>query len=273
MALAICSREDHVLSIARNGLLGASGREMHVLLPELREEHMARTPPSKIANRLLAGLPAKALAQLRRHLEPVSLPRGQVLTKPGARIDYVYFPESGMVSLVHPLADGTQIEVGVIGREGFVGAAVLLGANSSPVEAMVQIPGSALRMRATVFRQQVARIKPFSDAAHRYAQALHLQVSQTAACNGRHLLHERLARWLLTAHDRADGDELPLSHEFLSMMLGTRRVGVTLALGTFRTAGIIKNRHGCVTVIDRANLEDAACECYRSVREEYANLL
>jgi CRP-like cAMP-binding protein len=273
MALAICCREDHVLSIARNGLLGASGQEMHVLLPELREEHMARTPPSKIANRLLAGLPAKALAQLRRHLEPVSLARGQSLTKPGVRIDYVYFPESGMVSLVHPLADGTQIEVGVIGREGFVGAAVLLGANSSPIEAMVQIPGSAVRMRATVFRQQVARNKPFSDAAHRYAQALHLQVSQTAACNGRHLLHERLARWLLTAHDRADSDELPLSHEFLSMMLGTRRVGVTLALGTFRTAGIIKNRHGRVTVIDRANLEDAACECYRSVREEYASLL
>src|SRR5690242_6124880 len=178
-----------------------------------------------------------------------------------------------MVSLVHPLSDGTRIEVGVIGREGFVGAAVLLGANSSPIEAMVQIPGSALRMRATVFRAQVARIKPFSDAAHRYAQALHVQVSQTAACNGRHILQERLARWLLAARDRADSDELPLSHEFLSMMLGTRRVGVTLALGTFRTAGMIKNRHGRVTIVDRADLEDAACECYRSVKREYELLL
>jgi CRP-like cAMP-binding protein len=178
-----------------------------------------------------------------------------------------------MVSLVHPLRDGTQIEVGVIGREGFVGVAVLLGANSSPVEAMVQIPGSALRMRTTAFRAQVARIKPFSDAAHRYAQALHVQVSQTAACNGRHVLQERLARWLLTARDGADSDELPLSHEFLSMMLGARRVGVTLALGTFKTAGIVKNHHGRITILDRANLEDAACECYRSVKEEYANLL
>src|SRR5581483_11074937 len=219
---------------------------MHVLLPARWEEHMARAPP-KIANRLLAGLPAKALAQLRRHLEPVSLPRGQILTKPGARIDDVYFPESGMVSLVHPLTDGTQIEVGVIGREGFLGVAVLNGADSSPVEAIVQMAGSALRMRATIFRQQVARIKPLSDAAHRYAQALHIQVSQTAACNGRHVLQERLARWLLTARERAESDELPLSHEFLSMMLGTRRVGVTLALGTFRTAGIIKNRHGGIT--------------------------
>src|SRR5690242_14119586 len=106
-----------------------------------------------------------------------------------------------MVSLVHPLSDGTRIDVGVIGREGFVGIAVLLGANSSPIEAMVQIPGSALRMRATAFREQVARIKPFSDAAHRYAQALRVQVSQTAACNGRYVLQERLARWLLTAAD------------------------------------------------------------------------
>jgi CRP-like cAMP-binding protein len=234
---------------------------------------MAPKKSSTIANRLLAGLPAKARAQLARHLEPVSLPRGQVLTKPGVRINYVYFPEGGMVSLVHPLTDGTQIEVGVIGSEGFVGVPVLLAADTSPVEAMVQIPGSALRMRATVFRQQVARIKSLSDAVHRYAQALHVQISQTAACNGRHLLQERLARWLLTARDRADSDELPLSHEFLSMMLGTRRVGVTLALGTFRTAGMIKNRHGRVTIMDRANLEDAACECYRSVKEEYANLL
>jgi CRP-like cAMP-binding protein len=244
-----------------------------VLLPELREERMAPKNSSIIANRLLAALPAKALAQLSRHLEPVSLAWGQVLTKPKARIDYVYFPESGMVSLVHPLTDGTQIEVGVIGREGFVGVAILLGANSSPIEAIVQIPGSALRMRATAFRAQVARIKPFSDAAHRYAQALHLQVSQTAACNGRHVLQERLARWLLTARDRAESDELPLSHEFLSMMLGARRVGVTLALGTFKTAGIVKNHHGRITILDHANLEDAACECYRSVKEEYANLL
>jgi CRP-like cAMP-binding protein len=234
---------------------------------------MAPRSAPTIANLLLAGLPPRALAQLSRHLEPVSLPGHQILAKPGVQIDHVYFPESGMVSLVHPLADGTQIEVGVTGREGFVGVAVLLGANASPLEAMVQIPGSALRMRATVFREQVARIKPFSDAVHRYAQALHVQVSQTAACNGRHVLQERLARWLLTARDRANSDELPLSHEFLSMMLGSRRVGVTLALGTFRTAGIIKNRHGRITILDRANLEEAACECYGSVKREYELLL
>jgi CRP-like cAMP-binding protein len=234
---------------------------------------MAPKDSSSVTNQLLAGLPPRALAQLSRHLEPVPLTHRQVLAKPSAATDHVYFAQCGMISLVHPLADGTQIEVGVIGREGFLGVAVLLGAETSPVEGMVQIPGSALRMRATVFREQVARIKPFSDAVHRYAQALHLQVSQTAACNGRHVLQERLARWLLTARDRADSDELPLSHEFLSMMLGTRRVGVTLAIGTFRTAGIIKNRHGRVTIMDRENLEDAACECYRSVKREYELLL
>jgi CRP-like cAMP-binding protein len=178
---------------------------------------------STIADQLLAGLPPRALAKLRRHLESVSLPGRQVLAKPGAQIDHVYFPESGMVSLVHALADGTQIEVGVVGREGFVGVAVLNGADTSPIEAMVQTPGSALRMSATVFRAQVARSKPISDAAHRYAQALHVQVSETAACNGRHVLQERLARWLLAARDRAESNELPLSREFLSMMLGARR--------------------------------------------------
>jgi CRP-like cAMP-binding protein len=227
-----------------------------------------KQPP--ITNLLLAGLSAKELARLRPHLEAVPLRPRQILSKPGAPIESVYFVESGMISLVHLLEDGAQIEVG---GEGFFGAQVLLGADTSPVEAMVQIPGTALRMRAPALRRQVNRSAPLLRRLLRYAQALHLQVSQTAACNGRHALLERLARWLLTARDRADSDELPLSHEFLSMMLGSRRVGVTLALGTFRKAGIISNRHGRVTITDRDQLEDAACECYSSVKKEYDLLL
>jgi len=178
-----------------------------------------------------------------------------------------------MVSLVQPLENGAMIEVGMIGNEGFAGVAVLLGADRSPLEAMVQIPGSALRMSASVFREEVDRRPTLSKVLLRYAQALHIQVSLTAACNGRHTLPERLARWLLTARDRATSDQMPLSHEFLSMMLGVRRAGVTVALGTLKAAALIRNTHGQVTVVDRPGLEAASCECYRTVRNEFARLL
>lgn len=234
---------------------------------------MAPKTSTSVANRLLADLPAEDLARLRRHLEPVTLPHRLVLSKPDVPIKHIYFPDRGMVSLVQTLSDGGQIEVGVTGKEGFVGVPVLLGAATSPVEAMVQMPGSGLRMSTVALREQLGLSKPLSTALHRYAFALQIQISQTAACNGRHLVQERLARWLLTARDRAESDELLLNHEFLAMMLGTRRVGVTLALGTFKAAGILRNTHGRVTILDRANLEDAACECYGSVKEQYRLLL
>jgi CRP-like cAMP-binding protein len=178
-----------------------------------------------------------------------------------------------MVSLVQPLENGTTIEVGMIGNEGLVGTPVLLGADSSPLEAMVQIPGSALRIPATAFREEVGRRAGLLRVMLRYVQALHIQVSFTAACNGRHTVPERLARWLLTAHDRSTSDQLPLSHDFLSQMLGVRRAGVTVALGTLKVAGLIRNSHARVTILDRPGLEAASCECYRTVRDEYARLL
>jgi CRP-like cAMP-binding protein len=225
-----------------------------------------------IANRLLAALAPTDLDALRAQLEPVSLPHKQTLANPGAPIEHIYFPQEGMVSLVQPL-QGAMIEVGVIGREGFVGVPVLLGAATSPLEAMVQIPGSALRIGASAFRQEAARSSSLSALLLRYAQALQVQVSLSAACNGRHPLPERLARWLLMAHDRAPADELPLSHEFLSMMLGVRRAGVTVALGTLKAPGLIRNTHGRVTIIDRHGLEAASCECYGILRSEYECLL
>jgi CRP-like cAMP-binding protein len=136
----------------------------------------------------------------------------------------------------------------------------------------VQIPGSALRIGASAFREETRRNSPLSRLLLRYAQALHVQVSGSAACNGRHALSERLARWLLMAGDRASGNEVPLGHEFLSMMLGVRRAGITVALGTLKTAGLIRNTHGRVTIIDRHGLEAASCECYRLVRSEYQRL-
>jgi CRP-like cAMP-binding protein len=226
-----------------------------------------------ISNRLLGALSPDDLDPLRAHLEPVPLPHKLTLSAPNAPIDFVHFVQQGMVSLVQPLENGAMIEVGMIGNEGLVGVPVLLGAGSSPLEAMVQMPGSALRMHASTFRDEVSRRTALLGLLLRYVQALHIQVSLTAACNGRHTLSERLARWLLTAHDRATSNQLPLSHEFLSLMLGVRRAGVTVAVGTLRAAGLIRNTHGQVTVLDRQGLEAASCECYRTVRDEYARLL
>jgi CRP-like cAMP-binding protein len=243
---------------------------MRVLLPEFWEEHVL--PAASVANRLLGALAPGDFDALSAQLEPVSLPSKQTLSNPGAPIEHVYFPLEGMVSLVQPL-QGAMIEVGIIGNEGFVGVPILLGAATSPLEAMVQIPGSALRIEASAFREEAAWRTSLSGLLLRYAQALHVQVSLSAACNGRHPLPERLARWLLMAHDRAPSDELPLSHEFLSMMLGVRRAGVTVALGTLKAPGLIHNTHGRVTIIDRHGLEAASCECYRVLTSEYERLL
>jgi CRP-like cAMP-binding protein len=231
------------------------------------------TPAIAISNRLLLALAAQDLDPLRPHLEPVRLAHKQILSSANTPIDHVYFPQEGMVSLVQPLENGAMIEVGMIGNEGLVGVPVLLGTDSSPLEAMVQIPGSALRMQAPVFREETGRRTAFFALLLRHVQALHIQVSLTAACNGRHTLPERLARWLLTARDRAPSDQMPLSHEFLSMMLGVRRAGVTVAVGTLKAAGLISNTHGQVTILDRQGLEMACCECYRTVRKEYQRLV
>ena len=224
-------------------------------------------------NCLLAALAPADLARLQSRLDLVFLSQRQVLSEPHKPIEHAYFPQQGFVSLVQPMADKSMVEVGIIGREGFVGSPVLLGAGTSPVMAMVQAPGAALRMPASVLREEAAGSARLSGLLFRYVQALHVQVAQTAACNGRHTLAERLARWLLTAHDRVAGDDLPLSHEFLAMMLGMRRAGVTVAVGALKKAGLIDNGHARITILDRQGLEAAACECYRVVQGEYENLL
>jgi CRP-like cAMP-binding protein len=230
-------------------------------------------PMPSISNRLLLALVSEDLDRLRPHFEPVSLKLKQTLSKPNTSIDHVYFVQEGMVSLVQTLGNGAAIEVGVIGNEGFVGIPVLLGANSFPLEAMIQLPGSALRMQAGTFRDELGRSPALFGLLLRYVEAFHTQVSLSVGCNSRHNLSERLARWLLMARDRATSDRLPLNHEFLSMMLGVRRAGVTVALGELRTARLIDNEHGQVTIIDRTGLEAACCECYRIVRNEYERLL
>ena len=241
-----------------------------MLLPRAGGAHGHRTIRRKLPSRRAC---TADLARLRPNLDLVFLSQRQVLSEPRKPIEHAYFPQQGFVSLVQPMADKSMVEVGIIGREGFVGSPVLLGAGTSPVMAMVQAPGEALRIPASVLLKEASDSSELSRLLLRYVQALHVQVAQTAACNGRHTLAERLARWLLTAHDRVAGDDLPLSHEFLAMMLGMRRAGVTVAVGTLKKAGLIDNGHARITILDRKGLEVAACECYRAVRSEYKNLL
>lgn len=180
----------------------------------------ADQPAPAPRNRLLAALPPEDLARLWPRLEPVELAIRQVLYAPEQPVTAVYFPESGYVSRLAPMDDGDSAEVGLIGAEGIIGLAVLLGGESDSMEVVVQVPGTALRMEAGAFREELDRIPALRAVLHRYALAHFEQVARTAACNGRHNIEQRLARWLLMAHDRVDGDEFPMTHEFLSMMLG-----------------------------------------------------
>jgi CRP-like cAMP-binding protein len=224
-------------------------------------------------NRLLVALPADQLEPLRRHLEPVALGLKEVVYAPNEPIRDVYFPLTGAFSLLTVMADGTEVEVATVGNEGMVGLPVFLGADSMPGRCFSQIPGEALRMPADRFRDAVRRNGAFAAVLHRYVQALFNQVAQTAACNRVHPIEERCARWLLMTHDRAGADRFPLTHEFLSQMLGVRRATVTVVAGMLQRAGLINYRRGVVTVADRPGLEAASCECYRFIRDEFDRLL
>jgi CRP-like cAMP-binding protein len=233
--------------------------------------HSAINPSPR--NRLLAALPAEDLARLWPRLEPVELTVRQVIQAPEEPITAVYFPESGWVSMLALLADGGAAEVGVIGREGMVGLPLLFGADMSSVEGLVQAPGPALRLSAVAFREELEHIPALRTLLLRYALAFQEQVAQTAACNGRHVLEQRLARWLLMAHDRAEGDEFPMTQDFLAMMLCVHRPGVTVAARMLQQAGYIRYGAGHITVADRSGLEEVACECYGTVRRQFERLL
>ena len=224
-------------------------------------------------NQLLASLPPDALAALLPKLKPVTLAMREGLYGQGKPIEAVYFPHCGMVSQVTNLDEGVQAEVGIIGREGMLGTTLLSGATVSFVESMVQMPGSGWRMDARDFQREAEANAPFRHLMPRYNEAMCAQVIQTAACNGRHELEQRLARWLLMAHDRADGDELPLTQEFMAMMLGVHRPSITVTAGILQRAGLIRHASGRITVLDRPRLEAASCECYGAVRQRFAALL
>jgi CRP-like cAMP-binding protein len=234
---------------------------------------VSQVQQSAVRNHLLAALPPDDFGLLADHLRRVDLELRQVLHEPGRRIEAAYFPEGGMVSMLAPLEDGHFMEVGLVGREGLVGLSVVLGARSTTTEAMVQMEGAALRVPAAALRAAFDAGAALRAPLLRYVQAYHGQVAQTAACNGRHPVDGRLARWLLMAHDRAEGDGFPMTHEFMALMLGVHRPGVSLAAAVLRKAGVIRYVHGRMTVLDRAGLEAASCECYGVVREQFEALL
>ncbi len=233
----------------------------------------AHQNPSSVRNRLLAALPPDGLARLLPGLQPVELAFDATLHPAGGAVEAVLFPETGMVSLIATLDGGEQVEVGIAGREGLVGLPLVLGSGHAITEARVQVEGAALRMDAAAVRDEMGANPAFRGLLLRYTLAFQAQVTLTAACNARHPIEHRLARWLLIAHDRADGDEFPMTHEFISMMLAVRRPGVSLAAGVLQKAGLIRYARGRMEVTDRPGLEAASCECYHTVRREFGRLL
>jgi CRP-like cAMP-binding protein len=231
------------------------------------------TPAPRTRNRLLAALPPGDFARLWPRLERVEFPVRHTLYAAGEPITAVHFPETGWVSMLATLESGDAAEVGLIGREGMVGLPLLFGDDRALHEAMTQAGGTVLRLDAAAFREELEARPALRTLLLRYAMAFTVQVSQTAACNGRHHVEDRLARWLLMAHDRVEGDAFPMTHEFLSMMLGAHRGGISVAAGVLQKASLIQYERGQIEITDRPGLEAASCECYGLVRHEFERLL
>ena len=234
-----------------------------------RAPAVSREPAGSVsgANSLLAALPHTEYQRMLSGLEPVMLTFGEVLYTPGAPMRHVYFPIDCLVSLRTPVEGHRALEVGLIGHEGMVGVPLTLGIDVAPVRALVQGAGTALRMAAAPFLQQLAQSLPLQRTLSRYTHALMTQFMHTAACNHFHPAQARLARWLLMTRDRVRSNEFHLTHELLAEMLGIRRVGVTNAAGTLQRQKLISYRRGNIRILDRKGLEGAACECYRILKE------
>lgn len=219
-----------------------------------------------IKNVILLSLPDNEFKLLRPHLEPTALPQYMILEEAGEKIQTAYFLNDGMTSLVASASDGRSVEVGLVGREGMVGMPVTVGMKTGSFRAIMQIAGAGLRVQSMILEQALLAAPQLRDDLSRYAMVRGMQTAQLVACNRLHDIDQRLARWLLMCQDRVDAPELCLTHEFLAQMLGSGRPSVTLAAGTLETAGIIENHRGTVRILNRKNLEDAACECYRVIQ-------
>jgi CRP-like cAMP-binding protein len=225
-----------------------------------------------LGNQLLSALPPDPYERLRPHLEPISFSLGEVVYESGAQMPYVYFPTTSHVSLLYTMIDGSTAEMGLVGREGIVGIALFMGGETTPNRAMVQGGGEAFRMKSQAMLDEFKRGGEFQHLLLRYTQALLTQISQTAVCNRLHTVDQRLCRWLLMTRDLAQSDELQMTHAFISNMLGVRREGVTVAARRLQEKKMISYVRGHIRILDRPQLLDHACECYRVVTEENERL-
>jgi CRP-like cAMP-binding protein len=230
---------------------------------------MQEQPGPRFENHILSSLPPEDYQRLAPHFETLETTRGEVFYQQEQRMSYGYFPLNSMVSLVSHTADGDSIEVGIVGYEGFVGVSALLGVDESPYEQMIQIADGVVKVKSQVLREEFGRGGAFQTLTLRYVQSLLLQTAQVAACNRLHSLSERLARWLLMSEDRCRCPELPLTQEFISLMLGVRRAGVTETAVVLQAQELITYKRGHIRIIDRDGLIEHACDCYRIVKEEF----
>ncbi|MDM0022850.1 Crp/Fnr family transcriptional regulator [Variovorax saccharolyticus] len=224
-------------------------------------------------NDLLAALPDAELKRWLPLLEPVDLPLGHAVYESGATLSHVYFPTTAIVSLLYVLENGASAEIAVVGREGIVGISIFMGGGSTPNRAVVQSAGKGFRLSAKALQDEFNRAGPVLHLLLRYTQALITQMSQTAVCNRHHSLDQQLCRWLLLSLDRLQGNDLVMTQELISNMLGVRREGVTEAAVQLQAGGLIRYSRGRITVLDRPGLEKRSCECYAVVKKEYDRLL
>lgn len=234
---------------------------------------MSRSFELPLRNRLLAALPAEEYKRLVPNLEPLSFSLGEVVYGWAERLNHVYFPTDSVISLLYTMENGSTAEMGLVGNDGVVGIALFLGGETTPNRAVAQIAGDAFRIRAKVLQEEFARAGPLQWLLVRYTQALITQISQTAVCNRLHSVEKRLCRWLLLSHDRVGADDLPMTQDFISNMLGGRRESVTVAAGHLQDAGLISYVRGHIRILDRKGIEATVCECYRIVKTEMERLL
>ena len=230
---------------------------------------LSRLTRPKTENLILDALPDAEYQRLLPDLEPVKPALGEVIYRPEEPIEYVYFPQNAMISVIASTAQGQSAEVGVIGFEGMTGMEVLMGSDSTLNENIVQHSANALRIKTAAIRKEFKRCGNLNDSLLSFTRLLMIQIGQTALCNRLHTLDERLARWLLVCRDRAKTDELQLTQEFLSIMLGTNRANVTMSAIALQSTGYIKYRRGQITITDGAGLQNFACDCYRTVKRQY----
>ncbi|HST08204.1 MAG TPA: Crp/Fnr family transcriptional regulator [Gemmatimonadaceae bacterium] len=224
-------------------------------------------------NRILGLLPPAELEEVLGLCERVSVRSKEIVFRRGESIPYVYFPEDCVISLVTELDNGDAVEAMTVGSDGFAGIAVFHGVSASRLKGLGQITGEALRLSTADFKQLTDSCPELERVLHRYSQFVFETVSQSAACNRLHVIEQRCARWLLMSQDRVGRDEFNLTQEFLAEMLGVRRPGVTVAMGELEKAGLIAHSRGMIAVVDRPGLENASCECYRTIRDRQSELI